>query len=197
MRREVGDKSLPAVSVALVDDQRIVWAKGFGYRNPEAKAPATADTVYRVGSVSKLFTDLAVMQLVERGTLDLDVPVTKFLPDFKPANPFGTAITLRQLMTHRAGLVRESPIGNYFAPTEPSLAKTVESLNKTELACAPETKLKYSNAGVAAVGLVLQETQKQTFPRYLTRTLLLPLGMTGSAFEPDPDVTRRLAKPTM
>ncbi len=197
IEREVRDKGLPALSIALVDDQTVVWAKGYGLADPEKKVPATADTVYRVGSVSKLFTDLAVMQLVERGTLDLDVPVTKFLPDFKPANPFGTAITLRQLMTHRAGLVRESPIGNYFDPTEPSLAKTVESLNKTELACAPETKLKYSNAGVAAVGLVLQETQKQTFPRYLTRTLLLPLGMTGSAFEPDPDVTRRLAKATM
>ena len=197
IQREVADKGLPALSIALIDDQTVVWAKGYGFTDPEKKTPASADTVYRVGSVSKLFTDLAVMQLVERGTLDLDVPVTKFLPDFKPSNPFGKAITLRQLMTHRAGLVRESPIGNYFDPNEPALAKTVESLNKTELVYEPETRLKYSNAGIATVGLVLQETQKQAFPRYLTRTLLLPLGMTNSAFEPDPAVTRNLAKATM
>ena len=197
IQHEVTDKGLPALSVALIDDQTVVWAKGYGFADPAKKTPATADTVYRVGSVSKLFTDLAVMQLVERGALDLDAPVTKFLPDFKPVNPFGKAITLRQLMTHRAGLVRESPLGNYFDPTEPSLAKTVESLNKTELVYDPETKLKYSNAGIATVGLVLQETQKQAFPRYLARTLLLPLGMTGSAFEPDPAVMKNLAKATM
>src|SRR5437016_2019611 len=61
--REIDDKDLPAVSIALVDDQTIVWAKGFGYADPKTKKPATADTVYRVGSVSKLFTDVAVMQL--------------------------------------------------------------------------------------------------------------------------------------
>src|SRR5262249_16724046 len=103
---EMEDKRLPAVSIALVDDQRIVWPKGFGYADPAAKQPATEDTVYRVGSVSKLFTDIAVMQLVERGEIDLDAPVTKYLPDFAPVNPFKTAITLRHLMSHRAGLVR-------------------------------------------------------------------------------------------
>src|SRR6202023_3487115 len=103
IRREMAAKDLPALSIALIDDQKIVWARGFGFADPQAKTPATADTVYRVGSVSKLFTDIAIMQLVERGTLDLDAPITKYLPDFKPANPFGTAITLRQLMAHRSG----------------------------------------------------------------------------------------------
>ena len=65
---------LPALSIALVDNQQIVWAAGFGYRDPHAKTPATAATVYRVGSVSKLFTDLAIMRLVEQGKLNLDAP---------------------------------------------------------------------------------------------------------------------------
>jgi serine beta-lactamase-like protein LACTB len=186
IRREVADKGLPALSVALVDGQRIVWAKGFGYRDPKASAPATADTVYRVGSVSKLFTDLAVMQLVERGALDLDAPVTRYLPDFKPANRFGKAITLRQMMAHRSGLVREPPAGNYFDDTAPSLARMVESLNKTELVYEPGTKTKYSNAAIATVGFVLERTQKQPFARYLRRALLDPLGMKQSSFEPDP-----------
>src|SRR5262249_44548015 len=60
--RQVADKNLPALSIALVEDQTIVWAKGFGYADPKHKIPATADTVYRVGSVSKLFTDIGIMQ---------------------------------------------------------------------------------------------------------------------------------------
>src|SRR5262249_36570080 len=104
--REIEDKRLPALSIALVDDQQIVWARGFGFADPKAKTPATAETVYRVGSVSKLFTDIAVMRLVEQGKLDLDAPVTKYLPDFKPKNPFNKLITLRQMMAHRSGLVR-------------------------------------------------------------------------------------------
>ena len=66
---EMADKALPALSIALVEDQQVVWAKGFGFANPRDSTRATAQTVYRVGSVSKLFTDIAVMQLVERGTI--------------------------------------------------------------------------------------------------------------------------------
>lgn len=195
--REVRAKGLPALSIALVDDQRTVWAKGYGYSDPAARKPATAETVFRVGSVSKLFTDLAIMQLVERGTLDLDAPVVKVLPDFKPLNPYDKQITLRQLMTHRSGLVREPPVGNYFDPGELSLARTVQSLNRTTLVYAPETTVKYSNAAIAAVGLVIEHTQKQAFARYLQRTILEPLGMKQSSFEPDPAVTKNLAKALM
>ena len=95
---------------------------GFGFQDRAKKIPATAETVYRVGSVSKLFTDVAIMQLVEEGKLDLDAPVAKYIPDFKPVYKEGQKpITLRMLMAHRSGLIRESPIGNYFDPTEPTL----------------------------------------------------------------------------
>src|SRR5262245_25284399 len=91
---QLADKNLPALSIALIDDQTVVWAKGFGHADPKHKVPATADTVYRVGSVSKLFTDIGIMQLVERGALDLDAPVTRYLPEFNPENPFDKQITL-------------------------------------------------------------------------------------------------------
>jgi CubicO group peptidase (beta-lactamase class C family)/D-alanyl-D-alanine dipeptidase len=195
--REVAAKRLPALSIALVDDQALIWSKGYGLANPKAKTPATADTVYRVGSVSKLFTDIAVMRLVEEGKLDLDAPVTHYLPDFKPKNPFDKPITLRQLMAHRSGLVREPPVGHYFDPTEPTLAETVGSLNRTELVYPPEKRIKYSNAAIATVGYVLQVTQKEPFPRYLKRTLLEPLGMEHSSFEATPAVTKDLAVATM
>jgi CubicO group peptidase (beta-lactamase class C family)/D-alanyl-D-alanine dipeptidase len=194
---EVRAKKLPALSIALVDDQHIVWTRGFGFADPKAKVPATADTIYRVGSVSKLFTDVAVMQLVERGVLDLDAPITNYLPDFKPSNPFDKPITLRQMMAHRSGLVREPPVGNYFDPAEPPLAKTVASLNKTQLVYQPQTKTKYSNAAIATVGFVLEKTQKQPFARYLRRTLLDSLDMNHSSFEPEPPLIKKLAKAVM
>jgi CubicO group peptidase (beta-lactamase class C family)/D-alanyl-D-alanine dipeptidase len=197
IRREVADKELPALSIALVDDQAVVWARGFGLADPKARVPATADTVYRVGSVSKLFTDLAIMQEVERGRPNLDVPVTRYLPDFKPVNPFGKPITLRQLMSHRSGLVREAPVGHYFDPSGPSLARTVASLNRTELVYAPGARTKYSNAGIAVAGLVLETTREQPFARYLWRTLLDPLDMKHSSFEPDPAITKDLARGLM
>jgi CubicO group peptidase (beta-lactamase class C family) len=77
IEHEMVEKQLPGFSIALVDDQQIVWAQGLGSGDPDRKTAATAETVYRVGSVSKLFTNIAIMQLVERGQLDLDAPVTK------------------------------------------------------------------------------------------------------------------------
>ena len=195
--QQMADKELPALSIALVDDQQIVWAKGFGFADPQAKVPATAETVYRVGSVSKLFTDIAIMQLVEQGKLDLDAPVERYLPDFHPRSPFGKPITLRQLMSHRSGLVREPPVGNYFDPTAPSLARTITSLNDTELVYAPESHTKYSNAAIATGGYVLERTQHQPFAKYLKRAVLDPLGLAHSSFEPAPEVTKDLAKAYM
>ncbi|MBL8961324.1 MAG: serine hydrolase [Gemmatimonadetes bacterium] len=186
IEHEMKDKGLPALSVALVEGDRVVWARGYGYADSAGTIPATAQTVYRVGSVSKLFTDIGVMQLVERGVLDLDAPVTRYLPEFRPRNRFGGAITLRHLMSHRAGLVREPPVGNYFETSEPTLAATVASLNRTALVYKPGTRTKYSNAGIAVVGRVLENVQGQPFGAYLQRAILDPLGMTGASFAPTP-----------
>ena len=195
--REVHEKHLPALSIALVDGQKIIWAKGYGFADAAKKKPATAETVYRVGSVSKLFTDIAVMQLVEQGQLDLDAPVARYLPDFQPANRFGKSITLRMLMAHRSGLVREPPIGNYFDPTPTSLERTVRSLNQTELVYEPGTRTKYSNAGIAVVGRVVEKTQQQPFARHMHNHVLTPLGMTRSAFEPTAELNKDLAAAVM
>ncbi|MGH7554724.1 MAG: serine hydrolase, partial [Longimicrobiales bacterium] len=190
---EMRDKDLPGLSIALVDDQRVVWAKGFGFENPADSTPATAETVHRVGSVSKLFTDIGIMQLVERGVMDLDAPVSRYLPSFQPRNPSGKPITLRQLMSHRSGLEREPPAGNYFETTEPSLAATVASLNGRDLIHEPESRSKYSNAGIGVVGYVLEVVGREPFARYLQRTVLAPLELRSSAFEPTPEIRNRLA----
>ena len=183
--REVDQKKLPSLSIALVDDQTIVWSKGYGFTDVERKTPATADTVYRVGSVSKLFTDVAIMQLVEEGKIDLDAPIRTYLPSFAPKSSFtGASITLRQMMAHRSGLARETPIGNYFDPTPPSLEATVASLNGTDLIYRPGTKIKYSNAAIAAVGLALEKVAGKPFAEVVASRVLEPLGMIKSGFVP-------------
>jgi CubicO group peptidase (beta-lactamase class C family)/D-alanyl-D-alanine dipeptidase len=194
---EMADKGLPALSIALVDGQTVVWARGFGFANPRDSTPATARTVYRVGSVSKLFTDIGVMQLVERGALDLDAPVTRYLPGFTPGGTGASAITLRELMSHRAGLVREPPVGHYFDRSSPTLQATVNSLNLTRLTYPPKQKTKYSNAGVAVAGLVLQTVGRAPFASYLADSVLRPMGLHDSAFEPDAALAQRLAQATM
>ncbi|MCB1024265.1 MAG: serine hydrolase [Acidobacteria bacterium] len=194
---EIKDKNLPGFAILLVDDQKVVWQKGYGFSDPDAKTPITPETIFRVGSVSKLFTDIAVMQLVEKRKLDLDAPVTRYLPDFQPRNSYKKPITLRQLMSHRSGLVREPPVGSYFDSSDVTLRETVRSLNETELVYEPETHQKYSNAGIATVGYVLEKTQKRMFADYLKSKLLVPLGMQNSSFKPTPGITEHLAKSRM
>ena len=186
-------QSRSELSIALVDDREIVWARGFGWADPADSVPATAGTVYRVGSVSKMFTDLAIMQLVERGELDLDTPVSEYLPDFRPRG-YEQAPTLRQLTSHRSGLVREPPVGHYFDDTGPSLEATVRSLNESSRVYEPESETKYSNAGIAVAGYVLESTRGVPFAEYLDEAVLGPLGMDGSSFEPEPRIVSNLAR---
>lgn len=193
IEHEMESKGLPALSIVVVEDQEVVWARGFGRADPERAVAATAQTTYRVGSVSKLFTDIAIMQLVEKQELELDVPITSYLPSFQPESSFSKEVTIRQLMSHRAGLVREPPVGNYFDDTEPSLEETVASLNGTALVYEPESHTKYSNAGIAVVGRVLEKMEDVPFADYLKSSVLVPLGMERSGFRLDAEIRRTLA----
>lgn len=169
-------EGIGALALAVVDADRVWWGGGGGGAFEDALR-------WRAGSVSKMFTDLAALQLVEEGRLDLDQPVTCWLPDFAPADPRAGAITLRQLMAHRAGLVREPPRGSYFDATAPTLAETVASLNATALVDAPGTRTKYSNAGIAVVGRVVEVVTGQPFATAIEQRVLLPMGMAASRFE--------------
>lgn len=195
IERERDQKGLRAVSIVLADAEGVAWAAGFGEQAPGI--PADAETVYRVGSVSKLFTDIAVMQLAERGEIDIDAPVADYLPEFAPSNPWDAALTPRQLMSHRSGLIREPPAGHYFDDAGTTLAETVASLNGTDLVYEPGSRTKYSNAGIAVVGHVLETTQGEPFAEYLERAVLEPLGMASSAFAPRPEVMDDLARAYM
>ncbi len=197
IQSEMEIKGIRAVSIALVHDQEVLYAEGFGYQDDAKKMPADMNSIYRIGSVSKMFTDIAIMQEMEKGRLDIDATINDYLPEFQPANPFDKKITLRQLMAHRAGLVREPPVGHYFDDQEPSLRATVESLNNTQLVYEPETRTKYSNAGIAVVGYVLEYLNEQAFEDYLRDNILEPLQMTSSSFEFNPDFKDRLVEGDM
>ena len=120
-------KQLPALSLQIVDENGPVWSAGFDNRPDTAEVTVDANTVYRVGSISKLFTDIALMQLVEEGIVELSAPVSRYLPSFAPQNPFESEVTVEALMSHRSGLVREPPLGNYFDDSEPSIKAVVDS----------------------------------------------------------------------
>lgn len=197
IRQEAANKDLPMLSVLLVDEDGVIWSDGVGVDAKISGLEAGQDTVYRIGSVSKLFTDIVVMQYVEQGILDLDVPVTQYLQDFKPRNPHNIKITLRMLMGHTSGLVREPPVGNYFDPNLPSLQDTVLSLNDTTLVYKPGTKVQYSNAGIAVVGRVVEKISGGSFSETLKSQLLRPLGMSQSAFAPEKHLLAKLPEAYM
>ncbi len=139
IEHEIKDKGLAgAISVAIVADQQIVWADGFGIADPQSSTPATAQTMYRVGSVSKLFTDIGVMQLVQRGELEL-TPRCRPSPDFRPEDPFTNRSRFGS--EHPIAVAAfEAPLGNYFDDSNPSLAETVASLNATKLVLCQKRK---------------------------------------------------------
>lgn len=207
VKLEVDQQRVPAFSISVVDRDQVAWSLSAASSDNKARDSSKVSiantqsidqkTIYRVGSVSKLFTDVAIMQLVEQGKVDLDRPVQTYLPDFAPTNPFGGALTLRQLMSHRSGLVREPPVGHYFDPSEPTLAATVQSLNQTSLVYAPNTRTKYSNAGITVVGAVLEKVVGRSFDEQIQHSILEPLGMHGSGFRLSPEQQTRLAPATM
>jgi len=192
IQQELTDKGIPALSITIVDNHETVWTQGYGLSDPLTETYVTEETVYRVASISKLFTALAVMQLVEQGELDLDVPITTYLPDFQPHNPFDTPITLRHLLSHRSGLVREPPRGHYFDPDKPTLENVVHSLNNTRLIYKPGTHEKYSNAGISVAGYILEQTQSQLFESYIQEAVIHPLKLEKTSFLPRQDIRQDL-----
>ena len=195
VNREIAAGNLSGVSVGLVEGNRILYVDGFGFADKKKHVPASRDTVYRAGSISKLFTALATMQLAERGKLSIDQPITELWPDFRIVIPFPAAkpITLRQLMCHRAGMFRESPVGSYFDPSEPGLRATVRSIESCVLVYPPETKTKYSNVGVAVVGQTVASVAGLPFQDYARELLFRPMEMRHSGFVRTKPVSYQLA----
>ncbi|BCO26516.1 D-aminopeptidase [Rhodoferax lithotrophicus] len=173
VQHDMAQDKVTGLSLALVDDQRIVWAQGFGFADVEQGMPASADTIYRVGSISKLFTATAAMQLAERGLLDIDKPVKIKSPE---------TITPRQLMTHHSGLPRDRLKG-FQTPQPQPFASLLDDLTGEPLAYPPGQVFSYSNVGISLLGTVLQTLSGTAFAQHMQQSVLTPLGMAHSAFE--------------
>ena len=176
IREEMREWGIGGISVALVDDQQVIYGAGFG----EAKR----DSIFRCGSISKLFNALAVMQQVEAGKLDLDAPLQTYGDGLLPLNPFpeAPAVTLRQMLCHRSGLQREATVGGYFDGSQPTLAATVASISAGVLATRPGEKTRYSNFAASIAGHVVERVTGQSFEDYQRTHILDPLGMKDSAW---------------
>lgn len=182
LKAALQDHAQPSLSLAVFDREGVLWSGAAGFADADQTRAADRGTLYRAGSISKLFTDVMIMQLVAAGKLDLDAPARTYLGDFAPKNPFGGEITLRQLMSHRSGLVREPPVGSYFEMGDPGSAALVASLNRTTLVAAPGSVTKYSNAGLAVLGRIVEVVTGQDYDTAVKARLLSPLGMADSGF---------------
>ena len=179
-------RGLTGVSAALVDGQQLVWSEGFGFADKDAGTRATKRTAYGAGSVSKLFTALAVVQLAEQRKLDLDAPITDSVPEFGLQSRFGSIdeITLRNILSHHAGIPGNIIDGMWT--NEPQAFTTVTTrLNGYYAAFAPNTVFAYSNAGYSVAGHAVQEASSRAFTDYMDEAVLRPLGMTHSNFRYD------------
>ncbi len=185
IREEMKKDDVPGLSIAIVDDRGLVWAEGFGYADKKKGASATAGTVYRVASISKLFTATAVMQLAEKGLIDIDKPLIRYLPEFSIKSRFPEAqpITPRNLMTHHAGLPATYYKGFFSNEPEP-FANILGEIKDEYLAYPPEHVYSYSNLGMTVLGCLIERITGRDYASYMTDSILNPLGMKNSFFSP-------------
>jgi CubicO group peptidase (beta-lactamase class C family) len=177
------DDDVTGLSIALVDDQRVVWAQGFGYEDKAAGIKATPETQYHLGSIAKVFTATAAMQLAEQGKLDLDQPLQRYLPQFSIRSRYGDAgaVTPRNILTHHSGLPGYWVRGmadRHPAPFE----EQVTAVRNEYLAARPNSVFAYSNLGYSLLGAAIGELSGDCYAGYMNRHLLQPLGMTRSEF---------------
>jgi len=187
-------RNLPGLSIAIVYDQELVWSKGFGYSNVDKKIPATSHTIYRIASITKLFTSTAIMQLRDQGKLQLDDPITKFLPWFNIKHRFPDApeITIWNLLTHTSGLPREAAFPYWTDSKFPTLEQIINTLPDQETIFPAESKYKYSNLGMALLGEIVVAASGEPYDQYIHKHILNPLEMISSSVHLPTEHKKRL-----
>ncbi|HUX14153.1 MAG TPA: serine hydrolase domain-containing protein, partial [Spirochaetia bacterium] len=181
---EVAYERYPGFSMAIAHDQDIIWSNGYGFANIEDKLPTRPDTIYSICSISKLFTAISIMQLRDDGKLQLDDPVSKYLPWFeiKKVDPDAPPITIRSILRHSSGLPRESEqpyeIGSYVP--WPDRADMIEKLPEQVTLYPPDTYFQYSNLGISLLGEIVAAVSGQTYEEYVTSHILKPIGMSAT-----------------
>jgi len=178
---QLEQQDVAGATIAIVKDGKLFFAKGYGYADVKEKKPVVAEeTLFRPGSVSKLFTWTAVMQLHEQGKLDLDRDVNEYL-DFKIPEAFGQPVTMKNILTHTAGF--EEQLKDFFAAdkTNPNLGEYVKTHIPKRI-FPPGTTPAYSNYATTLAGYIVERVSGQPFTEYVEQHIFKPLGMTRSTF---------------
>lgn len=190
IRYEMGAHDVPGVSVALVDRQEVVWAAGFGFADVERGVPVTERTRFRLASISKPVTAMAVMQLAEHGSLDIDAPIASYLPGFALSSRFANAapITARQIMAHQSGIPSDVTQGK-LRPWPDPLDRTVRTVTAQHLAYPPGTVTAYSNVAMNVLAQVVEKRSGRGLSAYVREQLFMPLEMRETSLDQVPDAS--------
>jgi CubicO group peptidase (beta-lactamase class C family) len=172
---------IPGVSMAVVHGDDVIWSQGFGLAHRDETVPATADTLYSICSISKLFTSIGVMQLRDQGKLRLDEPIATYLPWFDLRQSFdeSPAITLRGILTHSSGLPRESAQPYWTGPDFPFPTRdaVIAGLREQQTLYPADRVFQYSNLGLTLAGEVVAAVSGQSYADYARDHILGPLGL--------------------
>jgi CubicO group peptidase (beta-lactamase class C family) len=176
---------VPGFAFALVDANGILWTEGFGRTGGKPKASVTPDTPFWLCGMSKSITATAVMVAVQDGLVDLDEPITTYLPDFKVNSAYEEdaerKITLRHLLSYTSGLANEAPLGNYFEPSsKTSFEDHTKSIYGTWLRFPVGSAFSYSGVSSDLVAYTIQVVSGKPFEQYLEEKVFSPLGMSNS-----------------
>ncbi len=178
-RAELKDINAPGAAIALVKGDRIVYQKGVGVANVETGQAMSPDMLFRVGSVTKMFTTAALVSLAEEGRFKVGDPIGKYASGL---NGKLAHLTAHQLMSHTAGLRDEAP--GYGAHDEAALATSVRAWGEDYVFTEPGRIMSYSNPGMTLAGYVLEQMAKKPYADVIDERLLKPLGMTHTTFRP-------------
>jgi len=193
---QIAYRGVPGLAIAVVHGGEVVWAAGFGAADLETGAPVTPDTPFRLGSVSKLFTATAVLELRDAGKLRLDDSVVRHLPWFSIRSEFADAgpITVEHLLTHTSGLPREGPFPYWTTHDFPTVEALRAALPSVTALAPPGERYRYSNLGLALLGQIVEAASGEPWAAYVGRHVLAPLGMTRSSAHPSPEEIAGLAR---
>lgn len=186
----------PALAVGVIVDGALIWSNGRGTRQVGQELAVNENTGFRIGSLTKLFSGLAILKLRDEGRLQLDDPVSRYLPEIEEViypTTDSPRITVRHLLTHTSGLPRLGKL-DY---TDPKIAVTerfvFDGLKGLVLVSAPGTKTEYSNLAMGLAGLVVQKVSGIPITEYITKQILVPLGMTSSFWSEEDSPNENLA----
>ncbi len=183
----VKEKDVPGVAVAVVNDKEMLWQGVYGFTSRAKDKPVTPRTLFSIQSMSKSFTALAVLMAVQDGLLDLDLPITEYLPDFTVHSRFEESperkMTLRHLLSHRAGFTHEAPVGGNFDSRPHTFSEHVLSISDTWLRYPVGYRYSYSNLGIDLAGWIVEKKSGVPFAKYVRDKVLSPLGMNDSTLD--------------